>query len=134
MKIPNSFKEAIASNFYDKTFSLYERRSVVEDDGGTYEEKVFLKDFVGNVTTVNKETMRKDYGLDIDGEVLISTHEELDLKLANFLDGCYEINPTTFFPVKEGKVYFEGYLVGNYHIVKVLPYDSHTVLIGKLWK
>jgi hypothetical protein len=134
MKIPNSFKNAIADVFYDKTFSLYERRTVVEADGGTYEQKAYIDDFKGNITNVNSETMRKEYGIDVEGEVLISTHEDLDLRLANFIDGGFLLDETYYLPIAHEKVFFEGYLVGNYHIVKILPYDSHTILVGKLWK
>ena len=107
MKIPNSFKEAIASNFYDKEFTVNKISTVKENDGGVYETTAFFKKIDGNSYPINKETMLKEFGLDIEGEIAFSTHETFD-------DGQYKI--------------------GNYRIVKVLPYDSHTVLIGKLWK
>ena len=113
MKLPNDFKSIIAGVFFDKELFLYNLETKTETDGGTYEEKEFVITFKGNIRPINKETMRKEYGLDIDGEVAISTHTNIEELKQNEND---------------------MQMVDEYHIVKVLSYDSHYLLVGKIWK
>ena len=114
MKLPNNFKSTIADVFFDKTFSLYNLVTTTETDGGTYQTpSEVIKTFKGNVRPINKETLLRDYGLDIDGEVAISTHTNIEELKQNEND---------------------MQMVDEYHIVKVLPYDSHYLLVGKTWK
>ena len=109
MKIPNSFKKSIAQVFYDKELDIISLEQVTESDGGTYLSEEVVGSIKCNIQPVNDEIIKREFGLDISGEVAITTQEEISIAEEHFR-------------------------LGEYRVVGVLPFDSHFVIIGKKWK
>jgi hypothetical protein len=109
MNIPNHFKSAIKTQFYDKEVSLYSVDTSVEEDGFQRkgEPSVLTGSFLGNVNFNNLEQIRETYGIDEEIDLSITTDTEVDLDQVI------------------------GYLGRFYTVIKAIPYDSHYLLIAK---
>lgn len=109
MKIPQDFKTNIANTFYDKTISLYNVASTTEADGWTRQDTTLVKTFAGNCRFDKLDQIQKDYGLEEQIDIVISTHEA----------------------VNAGQVV--GYNSNLFKITKAIPFDSHYLLMGSEW-
>jgi hypothetical protein len=106
--IDNSFKEAIAKAFYDKEISVYEIETVQDYDGSTRREISESEDSIlGNVRFNELTRVQESYGISEKIDVVISTQES----------------------VANGVVL--GYGGKLFEVIKVLPFDSHNLVIGK---
>jgi hypothetical protein len=110
LEISKGFKQNIAKYFFDKEIALYDSEVNTADDGWTSKSELEeLSTFEGNVQFNNFELVRETYGISEDIDITISTHEDIEI----------------------------GSIVGFnevlYNIYKVLPHDSHNLLIGKKW-
>jgi hypothetical protein len=109
--IDKSFKEAIASVFYDKEVTLYEVEVVQDDDGSTRREVSETEDtFYANVRFNDLARVQEQYGILEAIDVAITTQET----------------------VENGVVL--GYGGRLFEIIKVIPFDSHNLIIGKQCK
>lgn len=109
MKIPDSFKSNIKATFYDKTLAAYEVTETTDDEGWSRMTASEGEDFDGNVRFDNLAKLQVDYGL----------------------EDAIDISVTTDQNITAGTVI--GYDGKTYLIVKAFPFDSHYLLVGKLW-
>lgn len=111
MLVDKSFKEAIANVFYDKELTLYEVAVVKDDDGSTRREISQIETTIkGNVRFNDLARVQQDYGISEVIDVAITTQDGVD----------------------SGAVLeYSGRL---FEIIKVIPFDSHNLLIGKQCK
>jgi len=74
MNIPDEFKGAISDFFYDKCISVYESKEVVGEEMDVTIEKGELKqnNLKCNVHLISNEIAKRDYGLDIQANILVT--------------------------------------------------------------
>lgn len=107
MKIPNGFTSTIADTFYDKEITPYVITTSTDDEGFTKTDfSTEGTSFMGNVS-FNMDRVKKDYGIDEDIDIKISTHEDVD--------GILEYDSV------------------KYEIVKKVVRDTHIIYLCKKW-
>ena len=110
MYIPNSAKQKIKKVFYDKVLSTYEIPSHLDDEGGKVQgDPIFKGNFKGNVIH-DLKAVQETYGLGQDANIVIST----DSDLAKVNDKI-------------------SYRDVGYKVIEIKPFDSHRLIIGKLY-
>lgn len=111
MKIPDTFKTTVASRFYDKEISVYEIEETVDAEGWASKSgsSIVSATFFGNTRFSNLEKVQMQYGI----------KEQIDIAI------------TTNYNLANDSII--GYLDRQYKIFKVLPFDSHYLLIGREW-
>jgi hypothetical protein len=108
LEVGNDFKNAIASVFYDKEITLYDLTIVQDADGSTRQEYIESGDtFLGNARFNNLERIRADYGIAEIIDIAITTQET----------------------IQNGAIL--GYDSKFFEVVKVIPFDSHNLIVGK---
>lgn len=109
MNITEDFKNAIASVFYDKKVEVYNAEEIVGEELDVERIKGKLKETLEcNVHFIGNEVAKKDYGLDIEANIMI-TCESSTGKIGEF-------------------VTYNG---EDYFITGKLPLDSHTKLFAR---
>jgi hypothetical protein len=91
MKIPNSFKQAIKEAFYDKEITPYVSTEVVDDEG--FARKGYTTPgevFNGNVS-FNMELVKKEYGIDEEVNIKISTDVDTEAEILEYNGVKYEV-------------------------------------------
>lgn len=110
MNIPNSFKKAIANNFYDKEIKIMttETEQERDDEGCIIEtEKVIVKEFImGNFQYCTLEKIQQEYGKEIIAECIVTCEKTG----ATINDVC-------------------KYKNREYEIKAVIPSDSHKKIL-----
>jgi hypothetical protein len=109
LKIPNSFKTAISSVFYDKEVTLYEVDVDVDDEGWAREEVEPGDSILCNVWFDKLAELREEYGVIEDIDIAISTQEQVDI----------------------GAVI--GYGGRIYKVVESRPFETYNLLMGREW-
>jgi hypothetical protein len=110
MNIPAGFKENIASQFYDKTLSIYSSADDSADDGWTNREAIEVTGtFKGNVQFSQLDLIKEQYGLDESIDISITTSEDVEIGSIVGYDGVH------------------------YSIIRAIPNDSHNLLLGEKW-
>jgi hypothetical protein len=110
LRIPQNFKTAIKKHFYDKEISLYSTEEVVDADGGANLGTLTVTStFLGNINFSKLDKVQKDYGIDDQIDAVITTDSLIDLDS------------------------IVGYDSRKYRVIRSIPFDSHTLLIVKLW-
>lgn len=111
MQISNLFKEVIKNTFYDKKIDIYGTTEEVGEELDTIMVKGELreKDVPCNVHFIGNEVAKKDYGLDIEANIMV-TCDKTVAKISDILT----------------------YLDKNYTITGILTPDSHTKIFAKL--
>ena len=111
MNISNSFKSAIANTFYDKEITKYSTIIVKESDGWTKKAGTTITDgtFMGNVRFDMKDKIQEDYAIRDEIDVAITTSENVPLET------------------------IIGYVGFQYKIFRVIPSDSHYLLLARKW-
>jgi hypothetical protein len=113
MMIPNDWNSVFSLLFYDKEISVLTRVDQYDTEGGlitTTEEE--LTSFFGNVRFTKLDVVLDNLGL----------RYEIDISITNSLSSDVSINDL----VSYGNV--------KYLITDVIPYDSHLMVVGKVWK
>lgn len=111
MEIPEIFKKAIADVFYDKELELWSSGISTDDEGSIISsgKKDRIEKFKGNFQFSTREYIQKEYGKEIDADVIITCGTDVKAELGNII-------------VYEGQEY----------IIKANPKsDSHITLLGK---
>ncbi len=112
MYIPKEMNKVIASVFYDKTVKVLESVTETDSEGGVISKGITeIDSFKGNVSFSNCKKIQEDFGLDYDIDIAITTDYTEDL--------------------------FKKYLKYNdivYAVTDIKPYDSHVLILGKVWK
>ena len=103
--------KVIASVFYDKTVKVLESVTETDSEGGVISKGITeIDSFKGNVSFGNCKKIQEDFGLDYDIDIVITT-DTADL--------------------------FKKYLKYNdvvYAVTDIKPFDSHVLILGKVWK
>lgn len=110
MKIPNSFTKSIADTFYDKTLTYYSTEGIVDDDGWSRQSETATSNtFSGNVRFSNLAQLQEDYGIKEVIDIAVTTGDTVEVgSVVKYDDVLYKIS-------------------------KVIPFDSHNLLIGNIW-
>ena len=111
MIIPNSFKNRIASAFYDKTISKYSSENVEDDEGWSRDNSTLTGTYKGNIQFSKLAEVQEEYGIreDIDAYITCPTTEAVSL----------------------GDI--QGYNDILYRVVDVKDFDSHKLIFIKKW-
>lgn len=112
MKIPNSFRKSISEMFYDKEIEIMSSTNTLDEEGGAAFSETTKSSFKGNVNFNNLEVVNKEYGLDKEIDIVITTDVGVKITVGD-------------------KLKYKGV---NYRVVKAPIYDSHLLIIGELWK
>ena len=110
MNIPNTFNNAIADTFYDKTFTVWTSQEVTDSEGwakvGATESETT---FSGNINFSKLDEVKQEYGITTDISATITTAEAIDL----------------------GTII--GYADRTFRVIKSIQFDSHYYLIVEEW-
>ncbi len=111
MDISTLFKQTIADIFYDKIVNIYSTKDETGEELDTIRTKGDLKEdnLSCNVHQIGNELAKKDYGLDIDANIMVTCDKTM-AELGDILT----------------------YLNQDYCITGKLILDSHTKLFAKL--
>lgn len=111
MKLPSGFKENIADIFYDKTITVYEIETIKDNYGYTrLSAEESDTTFLGNVRFSDLVRIQEDYGI----------KESIDIAI------------TTEYSIEAGTII--GYGSQTYKIIKVIPSDSHNLIVANRWE
>ena len=111
MKLPTNFKSVISSTFYDKIITLYTSEVQKDEYGWTGASATATADtFMGNVRFNNLAQVQEDYGIEEAIDIAVTTDEDV-------------ANSSII-----------GYDGKTYKIVKVIPSDSHNLIVANLWE
>lgn len=111
MQTTSDFKNSIANVFYDKDITLYKTETVVDIEGrvSKSEPTSEVKTFKGNVRFDKLDEVKQSYGLTVDIDIVISTHEDVAVDSLVSYKGVY------------------------YLVVQSIPFDTHNLLLGRKW-
>ena len=108
MKIPETFKQAIADTFYDKDIEIWTEGTIRDDEGsdvGTGKvEKI--DNFKGNFQFSTREYIQQEYGKEIEANAIV-TCNKANAEIGNIL--VYNNN--------------------DYVIKSLVPSDSHITIL-----
>jgi hypothetical protein len=106
----DEFKNVIALYFYDKELTVCEVSTIQHEDGQVQKEFVETENtLIGNVRFNDLARVQEDYGIKENIDVAITTNDTIE-------NGTILKYETRFF-----------------EIIKVIPFDTHNLLIGKQW-
>jgi len=111
MRITEDYKKSIAKTFYDKEIQRYSIKKDTDDEGWVGEEVLQEgKSFYGNVQYGNLGRVLKEQGVEIEGDLAITTNETCSI----------------------GEIL--GF--GNYYykVSKFLKYDTHNLIVCDIWQ
>ena len=97
MNIPNSFKKAIANNFYDKELKIMttEKEEIKDEEGCIIEtEKETLKETImGNFQIFTLEKIQQEYGKEIIADCIVTCEDTkaIESDICIYQDKEYEI-------------------------------------------
>lgn len=111
MELPKNFVEIISENFYDKKIDIYETAEEVGEELDSIMIKGKLKEsnVPCNVHFIGKEVAKKDYGLDIEANIMVTCNKTV-AEISDILT----------------------YLDKDYAITGILTPDSHTKIFAQL--
>ena len=102
----------IAKAFYDKEVYLIDKRTEMDAEGGVTTKGYTVKEsFKGNVNFSNCEKIQEDYGLDY----------KIDVSLT-----------TDYTGLKKDDIFAYNKLL--YTVKGIYPRDSHSLILGALWR
>lgn len=103
---------AIAKAFYDKEVYLIDKRTEMDAEGGVKTNGYTVKEsFKGNVNFSNCEKLQEEYGLDYKINISITTNYET-LKISDII----------------------AYNKLLYEVKGIYTRDSHTLVLGSIWR
>lgn len=113
MQIPDLFKKAISDTFYDKTVEILKNIVIVDEEGGITKKGIeVIGTFKGNASFSNCKEIQKDYGLDYEINIAVTTFTDVNVKISDL--------------IRYNNVIFE--------VTDVLPFDSHLMIVGVKWE
>lgn len=108
MKIPETFKQAIADTFYDKDIEIWTEGTIKDDEGSVIENGKLEKidSFKGNFQFSTREYIQQEYGKEIEANAIV-TCDKTVAEIGNIL--VYNNN--------------------DYTIKSLITGDSHTTIL-----
>lgn len=108
MKIPETFKQAIADTFYDKDIEIWTEGTIKDDEGSVIENGKLEKidSFKGNFQFSTREYIEQEYGKEIEANAIV-TCDKTVAEIGNIL--VYNNN--------------------DYTIKSLITGDSHTTIL-----
>lgn len=113
MRIPNSFKQAVAKAFYDKDMTLY--NILTNTDAVGQEVQTVgseISTFKGSVKFNDLKTIQEEYGIEVEIHIAISVDPDTAVSLNDL--------------VKYRSTYYE--------VIQAIPFDSSLIILGKIWQ
>ncbi len=108
MRIPESFRKAIAETFYDKKVNILTVVETVDAEGGVKRTPGLSgRSFMGNVNFNNPKEVQEELGLTYDVDVAITTNDE-NVRINDLI----EYNDIIFT------------------VTDVVPHDSHKLVVA----
>ena len=106
-------RQAIASNFYDKTVSILTDNVTIDAEGGVNHTGTAVSStFKGNVSFSNCKEIQEEYGLDYNIDVSITTDTSTNVAIDDIIS--YD------------NIVFK--------VTDVLPSDSHVLVVATKWQ
>ena len=113
MLLPTDFKDTVASTFYDKTITILNRTSSKDTEGGIVRGSTTTKGtFTGNVRFNALGELQSEIGLVESIDIAITCLPTVDVAVDDLLQ----------------------YAGKRYVATDVLPYDSHKLIVGRVWQ
>jgi ATP adenylyltransferase/5',5'''-P-1,P-4-tetraphosphate phosphorylase II len=114
MEISNDFKNAIANAFYDKEVFYCEVSNEVDSEGWQRisEPTVSEDSFMANVRFNDLAQLQEENGIKDSIDIAITCLPDTDIEVGEIV----------------------SYSSTTYKLEKVLVFDSHKLLIGKIWR
>lgn len=113
MKIPNSWNSVFSNTFYDKEISVLVRADQYDSEGGLVTTAVVeASSFFGNVRFTKLDAIQESLGLRYEIDLAITTSPDISIHLNNVI----------------------SYKDVKYLVTDVIPYDSHLLVVCKIWK
>lgn len=110
MNLPTDFKNKISEKFFDKSFSIYTSTEEVDSEGfSRMSVEETETTFMGNVRFDSMDKIQKDYGLDDEIQMAITTHTDIEA----------------------GTII--GYNDRTYKVIRGITFDSHYLLLAQEW-
>ena len=111
MLFPESAKRAISETFYDKEVNILTDTETIDEEGGIVRETEIGSKFLGNARFNALNELQVELGLMENIDIVITCPTETAVELNDVLQ-------------------YNGV---NYIATDVLPYDSHKLIVGKIW-
>lgn len=111
MLFPESAKKAFFNAFYDKEVSILADTETIDEEGGVVRETSINSSFKGNVRFNALSELQVELGLIKDIDIAITCPTETAVELNDVLQ-------------------YNGI---KYIATDVLTYDSHKLIVGKIW-
>ncbi len=114
MEVTDTFKNAIADVFYDKTISIFNETELKDAHGHTritIDTESPDGSFLGNAQFRKLGLLKEEYGLKVDADIAITCAIDVEVSKNNVL----------------------GYLDSYYRVVECITFDSHKLIIGEEW-
>lgn len=110
MKIPETFKQAIADTFYDKDIEIWTSGTIKDDEGSIVGDGKLEKidSFKGNFQFSTREYIQQEYGKEIEANAIV-TCDKTVAEIGNIL----------------------AYNNEDYTIKSLIIGDSHTTILVK---
>lgn len=113
MQLPATFNNSIKNAFYDKTVSILGVTEVKEADGAVHKtSNSIVGTFKGNCRLVNFKQIQKEFGLDYQIDIAITTETNVSITAETLI----------------------SYAGVTYQVTDVLPFDSHVMIVGAKWR
>lgn len=113
MYIPKTMRQAIASNFYDKTVSILTDIVTIDAEGGVNHTGTAVSStFKGNVSFSNCKEIQEEYGLDYNIDVAITTSTDTSINIDDIVS-------------------YDNVI---YKVTDVLKSDSHILIVATKWR
>ncbi|MDO4979154.1 MAG: hypothetical protein Q4E47_03320 [Candidatus Saccharibacteria bacterium] len=113
MFVPETVRQAIADNFYDKTVNILDITDILDDEGGLIKNKGEIRDsFQGNVRFSQLGEVMTELGLSESIDICITCRTEVEVMLNDII----------------------SYSGKNYQVTSIIPSDSHITIVGKRWQ
>ena len=113
MKIPNSWGSVFSNIFYDKEISVLVRADQYDSEGGLVTSaEVESYSFFGNVRFTKLDVIQENLGLRYEIDMTITAPLSTSINLNNIV----------------------SYKDLKYLVTDVIPFDSHLMVVCKIWK
>lgn len=111
MLLPKNFSNTIADTFYDKCVEILEVTDNIDAEGSVTKNAVGAGSFMGNVRFNALGALQEELGLAETIDVAVTCDTTVDLAVGGLMQ----------------------YADRRYQVRHALPFDSHLLIVGKLW-
>lgn len=112
MLVSNDWNSIFSKVFYDKSIDILNRTDTYDAEGGLVTSTGAMSTFKGNVQFNNLKAVQEELGLLYKIDMTITTQTTVSLEINSIL----------------------SYQDNKYIVTDVIPFDTHKVVVCKIWK